>query len=63
MEGTEDRYARLKDAIGAAVQQDDFPEGAVERFELVCHASGEVTWRAWTPRSDMPTGGHIASAS
>jgi len=47
-----DRHRSLPDAISAARGHEDFPTGPVEKFELICHASGEVTWRAWAPRAD-----------
>lgn len=58
-----DRYPKLAAAISAAREHPDFPTEQVERFELVCHASGDVTWRAWTPRAEEPIGGYAAEGT
>jgi hypothetical protein len=55
----QDRHVSFKAAIAAIQSEEDYPEGPVERVELVCHASGEVTWRVWTPRAEEPVGGYI----
>jgi hypothetical protein len=58
-----DRHQTIRKAFHEAQQQEDFPDGPVERFEIVCHASGEVTWRAWTPRADEPEAGYLPEAA
>lgn len=52
-----DRHRSASDAIEAVLQHEDFPKGPVERVEIMCHASGDVTWRIWTPRAVEPLGG------
>jgi hypothetical protein len=59
----EDRFQSLSDAISSAREHEDFPTGQVEKFEIVCHASGEVTWRVWAPRAEEPLGGYVPAPS
>jgi hypothetical protein len=56
-----DRYPSIRKAIHAALQDEDFPQGDVERFEVTCLASGEATYRVWAARADEPLGGYLAS--
>jgi hypothetical protein len=59
--GREDRFRPLPDALEDLLQAEDFPHGQVERFELYFHASGEVSWRVWTPRAEYPDGGILVA--
>lgn len=61
-EETGDRYRDMRDVFERVISDDDFPTGEVERLELVCHASGDVTWRVWTPRAEEPIGGYLEPA-
>jgi hypothetical protein len=56
-----DRFVDVSDAIAAVTADEDFPQGPVERIEVRCHGSGEVTWRAWTPRAEDAVGGYFTS--
>lgn len=56
-----DRYPTFDQAIKAVKEHDDFPDGPVERVEIVCHASGEASWRIYTPRAEEPRIGFKAS--
>lgn len=56
---TQDRYADINKAIALAMDSEDWPEGPVERFEVTCLASGEVTFRVWPVRAVEPIGGHF----
>lgn len=55
-----DRYPTLDQVISAIQSWEDFPTGQVERIEVFLHASGEATWRVWTPRAEEPLGGYVA---
>ena len=54
-----DRYPDINEVIVAAQQDEDFPEGPVERFEVTALASGEGTWRVWPARAEEPIGGYL----
>jgi hypothetical protein len=56
----EDRYPSIRKVVHKVLDEDDFPEGAVERLEVTCLASGEATWRVWRPREDDHLGGYYA---
>jgi len=55
-----DRFPSMRKVIDALPSQEDFPEGEVERVEIMCHASGDATWRVWTPRAEEPVGGYLS---
>lgn len=57
-----DRYPSLGRVLMLLPEQEDFPEGPVERIEIRCQASGEATCLVWTPRADEPWGGYIPPA-
>jgi hypothetical protein len=48
----EDRFADANKALSALVNDDDFPDGPVERVEVSFMANGEVSWRVWEPRAE-----------
>jgi hypothetical protein len=54
-----DRYPSLTTVIDIALQDEDFPQGDVERFEVTLLASGEATYRVWAVRAEEPVGGYI----
>lgn len=59
MADQEDRYVPIREAVVRVLQEEDMPAGACDRLEVTCLASGEVTWRVWTPSSDQPIGGYF----
>jgi hypothetical protein len=54
-----DRFPDLIDVINAIVEADVGEETPVERLEVFCHASGEATYRYWTPRAEFPEVGYF----
>ena len=57
--GGDDNYADLASIIPAVLDHSEFPDGPVERLEINCHATGEVTYRVWAPRAEEATGGYL----
>lgn len=55
-----DNYPDLMETLHLLPEQEDFPTGQVERVEVYLRASGDATWRVWTPRADEPIGGYIS---
>lgn len=54
-----DRYPDPRELVTRIVDEDDFPDGSVERIEITCLASGEATWRVWPARAEDPIGGYF----
>jgi hypothetical protein len=57
----EDQYVDMADVVERVLNEDDVPSGPIERVEIVAHASGDATWRVWTPRAEEPIGGYLSS--
>jgi hypothetical protein len=57
----EDRFPTLTRVLQALPNQEDFPEGQVQRVQIELHASGDATYRVWEPRADEPASGYIAA--
>lgn len=57
-----DRYPTFNQALRRIQTETEIPDGPVERLELHCHASGEVTYRVWGPRAEEPEGGYLPPA-
>lgn len=54
----QDRYPDLAGVLSLIGDAEDYPEGPIEKVEIICHASGDATWRVWTPRAEEPVGGY-----
>jgi hypothetical protein len=54
-----DRYPNIYDVLSNISEQADLPNGGIERLEVSCFASGEATYRYWTPRAEEPEGGYL----
>jgi hypothetical protein len=60
MDTDADRYPALEGVLRAVLASPEIPSGPIERVEVNCLASGEATWRVWTPKADEPEGGYFA---
>ena len=52
-----DHYQEITNVIARVLDEEDFPEGEVERVEVTCLPNGEATWRVWPARADQPLEG------
>lgn len=53
----EDRFADIRLVITQVVDDENFPDGDVEYFEVTCLANGEATWRVRRARAEETEGG------
>jgi hypothetical protein len=56
MDGTQDRYPDINAVLPLVFEEEDFPVGPIERFEVTLLASGEATARVWPARAEEPVG-------
>lgn len=58
----QDRHPTFDQVMQRISHEADLPTGPVERLEVNCLASGELTYRWWTPRAEEPEGGYLGPA-
>ena len=57
-----DRYPDFGQVLAKLQDDENLPEGPIERLEIACHASGDATWRVWQPRAEEYIGGFYANS-
>jgi hypothetical protein len=57
-----DRYPDAKKIVARVFDEEDYPDGPVERIEVTLLANGEATWRVWAARAEEARGGFYASS-
>lgn len=53
---TVDHFPELKRVLQQLPQQEDFPDGPIERIEVTCLANGQATARVWPAHAEEPWG-------
>jgi hypothetical protein len=53
----EERFADPQAVIQAALNDPDWPEDDIERFEMTFLPTGKATWRVWARWAEEPVGG------
>lgn len=59
----QDHYPDATRLLLGLVEGGYLPNGPVERLEVMSQASGEATFRYWTPRADEPEGGYLPAGT
>lgn len=54
-----DHYPNVYDLLAHLTSAGLLPNTPVERLEVTALASGEATFRYWTPRAQEPEGGYL----
>ena len=54
-----DRYPTAVEGLRRVIGEGVLPDGPIERLEVRFLASGEATYRVWTPRAEEPDGGYF----
>lgn len=54
-----DHHLTFVTALRRILEDADFDDVPIERLEVYCHASGDVTYRFWYPRAEESEGGWL----
>jgi hypothetical protein len=54
----EDRYPDIREVLQDVLNDPDFPEGPVDRIDIMCLGTGEATYRVWPAHSDEHLSGY-----
>jgi hypothetical protein len=54
-----DNYPGIREVFDRVLDQDELPEGDIERVEVTCLASGEATYKVWAARAEEPATGYM----